>query len=92
MNEEIPLSPLHVKTTATGHILQNLARLTLSFHHCHPSFATPAAIHPLYTERPWTSEGDTYSYEHRGYIKPEKLEHWLLQAFGPNKAKYVVSL
>jgi hypothetical protein len=50
--------------------------------------AWPTIIRTL----PWPSEGDTYSYEHRGYIKPEKLEHWLLQAFGPNKAKYVVSL
>jgi hypothetical protein len=39
----------------------------------------------------WPKEGITYSYEHRGYIRPEKLEYWLMTAFGPTKAKYAVS-
>ncbi|KAK5467374.1 hypothetical protein LTS15_000346 [Exophiala xenobiotica] len=38
----------------------------------------------------WPKDGMTYSYEHRGYIRPEKLEHWLTTAFGVNKAKYVI--
>jgi hypothetical protein len=38
----------------------------------------------------WPKEGTTYSYEHRGYIRPEKVELWLLKAFGPGKAKFVV--
>jgi hypothetical protein len=38
----------------------------------------------------WPKDGMTYSYEHRGYIRPEKLEHWLTTAFGVNRAKYVV--
>ena len=41
-------------------------------------------------ELSWPRDGIMYSYEHRGYIIPEKLEHWLNQAFGFGKAKYVV--
>jgi hypothetical protein len=39
----------------------------------------------------WPSEGITYSYEQRGYMAPEKIEHWLLKAFGDGNGKYVVS-
>jgi hypothetical protein len=38
----------------------------------------------------WPEGGVTYTYEHRGYIRPEKLEYWLNQLFGPGKAKYMV--
>jgi hypothetical protein len=38
----------------------------------------------------WPQDGITYSYEHRGYIRPEKVELWLNKAFGQNKAKFVV--
>lgn len=38
----------------------------------------------------WPEGGVTYTYEHRGYIRPEKLEYWLTQLFGPGKAKYMV--
>jgi hypothetical protein len=38
----------------------------------------------------WPREGITYSYEQRGYIKPEKLARWLEKAFGQGTAKYVV--
>lgn len=38
----------------------------------------------------WPEEGVSYTYEHRGYIRPEKLEYWLTQLFGPGKAKYMV--
>jgi hypothetical protein len=40
----------------------------------------------------WPSEGITFSYEQRGYIAPEKIEHWLIHAFGPGNGKYVVSV
>jgi hypothetical protein len=39
----------------------------------------------------WPKEGITYSYEHRGYIRPEKVELWLQKAFGVDKARFVVS-
>ena len=39
----------------------------------------------------WPKDGITYSYEHRGYIRPEKVELWLKKAFGVDKARYVVS-
>ena len=48
----------------------------------------PASIKQL----GWPSQGITYSYEHRGYVRPEKVEHWLKSAFGSNRAKYAVSL
>ncbi|KAF7508764.1 hypothetical protein GJ744_008641 [Endocarpon pusillum] len=38
----------------------------------------------------WPNEGVTYSYEHRGYMAPEKIEHWLLKAFGDGNGKYVL--
>jgi len=38
----------------------------------------------------WPPDGVSYTYEHRGYIRPEKLEHWLMELFGPGKAKYAV--
>jgi hypothetical protein len=38
----------------------------------------------------WPRDGITYSYEQRGYIKPEKLARWLEKAFGQGTAKYVV--
>lgn len=46
----------------------------------------PSSIRSL----PWPRDGISYSYEHRGYIKPDKLELWLNRAFGPDKAKYVL--
>jgi hypothetical protein len=39
----------------------------------------------------WPRDGLTYSYENRGYIKPEKVALWLSKAFGEGNAKYVVS-
>ena len=51
------------------------------------SAAWPRNISQLY----WPKDGIMYSYEHRGYIRPEKLEVWLRKAFGEGKAKYVVS-
>jgi hypothetical protein len=39
----------------------------------------------------WPNEGITFSYEQRGYIAPEKIEHWLVHAFGEGNGKYVVS-
>jgi hypothetical protein len=39
----------------------------------------------------WPKDGMTYSYEHRGYLRPEKIELWLKKAFGPGKARFVVS-
>ena len=41
-------------------------------------------------ELQWPSSGIEYSYEHRGYIEPKKVEQWLLKAFGASRAKYVV--
>ena len=38
----------------------------------------------------WPRDGITYSYEQRGYIKPEKVARWLEKAFGQGTAKYVV--
>jgi hypothetical protein len=39
----------------------------------------------------WPKTGITYSYENRGYIKPEKLQRWLEKAFGGrDKADYRV--
>ncbi|ERF76781.1 hypothetical protein EPUS_02320 [Endocarpon pusillum Z07020] len=38
----------------------------------------------------WPNDGITYSYEHRGYMAPEKIEHWLLKAFGDGNGKYVL--
>ena len=43
-------------------------------------------------ELSWPRDGIMYSYEHRGYIIPEKLECWLNKAFGVGKGKYVVRL
>lgn len=40
----------------------------------------------------WPRDGIMYSYEHRGYIIPDKLECWLNRAFGVGKAKFVVRL
>ena len=39
----------------------------------------------------WPNTGITFSYEQRGYIAPEKIQHWLVQAFGEGNGKYVVS-
>jgi hypothetical protein len=38
----------------------------------------------------WPEGGVSYTYEHRGYIRPEKLEYWLTQLFGLGEAKYMV--
>lgn len=38
----------------------------------------------------WPRDGIMYSYEHRGYIIPDKLECWLNRAFGVGKAKFVL--
>ncbi|KIX10393.1 uncharacterized protein Z518_01475 [Rhinocladiella mackenziei CBS 650.93] len=48
--------------------------------------AWPSAVRNI----KWPTEGVMYTYEHRGYIRPEKLEYWLTQLFGPGKAKYVL--
>lgn len=40
---------------------------------------------------PWPEVGLTYSYENRGYIKPEKVRLWLSKAFGEGNAKSAVS-
>ncbi len=39
----------------------------------------------------WPADGVMYTYEHRGYIRPEKLEHWLVELFGEGRAKCIVS-
>jgi hypothetical protein len=39
----------------------------------------------------WPEDGLTYSYENRGYIKPEKVGRWLSKAFGEGNGKYAVS-
>jgi hypothetical protein len=51
-----------------------------------PNAAWPRNIASL----AWPATGITYSYEHRGYIKPEKLERWLAAVFAPGQAKSVV--
>ncbi|KIW56845.1 hypothetical protein PV05_05466 [Exophiala xenobiotica] len=38
----------------------------------------------------WPKDGVTYTFEHRGYIRPEKLEYWLTTLFGPQRAKYML--
>ena len=40
----------------------------------------------------WPRDGITYSYEHRGYIRPEKVELWLQKAFGDENARFVVCI
>jgi hypothetical protein len=40
-------------------------------------------------KQPWPKDGVSYIYEHRGYVRPDKLKYWLGQAF-PGKAKCVV--
>jgi hypothetical protein len=38
----------------------------------------------------WPKDGIMYSYEHRGYIRPEKVDLWLRKAFGEENAHFVV--
>lgn len=52
-----------------------------------PTSTWPQNIRQLH----WPRDGITYSFEHRGYIRPEKLDLWLKKAFGEGNAKYVVS-
>jgi hypothetical protein len=65
-----------------GHFFPSISKSKgMDAHH-----AWPTSIKSL----SWPRDGIMYSYEHRGYIIPAKLEHWLNQAFGVGKAKYVV--
>lgn len=52
--------------------------------------ATSQVWPSVVSSQPWPSKGVSYTYEHRGYVRPEKLEYWLRETFGHGASKYVV--
>jgi hypothetical protein len=60
-------------------------------HNCQPGMDSREPVWPNNIKSlSWPQDGITYSYEQRGYIKPEKVACWLEKAFGQGTAKYVV--
>ena len=38
----------------------------------------------------WPVGGVSYTYQHRGYVRPEKLAYWLQQTFGHDETNHRV--